>query len=128
MNATTFFSLLVSFFLGLTGCQEPTPHLVVPSEKQSISTTKVPSYVFQTLEHIEKYRTAPEGYVGGRTFENREKRLPLTGPTGKRIHYKEWDVHPKIRGKNRGPERLVTGSDQSAWFTADHYDTFIQLK
>lgn len=128
MNAKTLFSLFFSLILGFSGCQDPTPPLLLSSEKQPDTGSKVPPYVLQTLEHIERYQSAPEGYVGGRTFENREKRLPLASPTGIRIHYKEWDVHPRIRGKNRGPERLVTGSDRSAWFTADHYNTFIQLK
>jgi guanyl-specific ribonuclease Sa len=29
---------------------------------------------------------------------------------------------------DRGAERLVTGSDGSAWFTADHYRTFLLIE
>ena len=84
-----------------------------------------PPYVLDVLRHVRANGTAPEGYVGGREFQNREKRLPAKTPAGERIRYSEWDVHPKVRGKNRGPERLVTGSDRSAWYTADHYKTFL---
>ncbi len=65
---------------------------------------------------------APEGYVGGRVWENREHRLPPGG------HYQEYDVNPKVRGKNRGPERIVV--DRTAgrgWYTPDHYNTFTPL-
>ncbi len=87
----------------------------------------IPPYVLETLSYIKQHKRAPEGYVGGRVFRNREKRLPIYSGS-KRISYKEWDVHPKVKGKNRGAERLVTGSDRSAYYTRDHYQSFIQLE
>ena len=36
--------------------------------------------------------------------------------------------HPLVPGKNRGAERMVTGSDKSAWYTADHYETFKRIR
>ena len=61
------------------------------------------------------------GYVGGRTFQNRERRLPPG-------RYREYDVNPKIPGRNRGPERIVieqrTGK---AYYSGDHYVTFIPM-
>ncbi len=87
-----------------------------------------PDYVIETLGHIKIYKKAPDGYVGGRTFFNREKRLPKTDDSGKKIKYREWDVHKKVKGKNRGAERLVTGSDGSAYYTKDHYRTFKRMK
>ena len=86
---------------------------------QSNSNPAVPDHVIVILKHIEKYQKAPEQYVGGRIFQNREKKLKLRDNRGGKIIYKEWDVHPKIKGKNRGAERLITGSDQSAYFTKD---------
>lgn len=128
MRYTTFYSFLFFFFLALSGCKdssrEPSLGLIQSTNHQ----VDIPEYVVQTLKYVETYQKAPEGYVGGRTFENREKRLPQTGSDGKRIRYREWDVHPKVPGKNRGAERLVTGSDKSAWFTSDHYNSFTQLK
>ena len=82
----------------------------------------------ETLTYIKKNGTAPDGYVGGRNFENREKKLPLQTSQGQKIRYREWDVFPKVQGRNRGPERLVTGNDQSAWFTKDHYKRFERVE
>jgi ribonuclease T1 len=89
---------------------------------------KAPPYVWATLQHIRATGKAPKGYVGGRTFENRERRLPRSDRDGLTVAYREWDVHPKVQGVNRGAERLVTGSDQSAWYTPDHYRTFTRLE
>lgn len=69
-----------------------------------------------------------DGYVGGRRFGNFEGHLPRQDLSGRRIDYQEWDVNPKVQGKNRGTERLVTGSDGRSWYTNDHYNTFIEVK
>ena len=83
----------------------------------------IPEYALSTLVYVRNYQSAPDGYVGGRTFQNREKRLPKLNK-GK---YQEWDVHPKQNNKNRGGERLVS-SKNTSYFTDDHYDTFTQIK
>lgn len=88
---------------------------------------EVPDYVIQTLDYIQDHGHSPEGYAGGRVFENREKRLPVRDARGQRIRYREWDVHPQRRGRNRGPERVVTGSNQKAYYTKDHYRSFRPL-
>jgi|GEM_PF-617699 len=95
--------------------------------KRTPSTKAVPSKVYQTLAYIRQYNRAPDGYVGGRKFGNYEKHLPQTTPAGKRINYQEWDVSPKKKGKNRGAERIVTGSDNRAWYTRDHYNSFVEV-
>lgn len=88
----------------------------------------IPQKVRQVLEYVIKNNSPPDSYVGGRTFGNYEKRLPQYDENGKKIRYQEWDVNPKIPGKNRGAERLVTGSDGRAWYTDDHYETFTEIK
>jgi guanyl-specific ribonuclease Sa len=61
------------------------------------------------------------GYVGGREFQNRERRLP-------RGHYREYDVNPKVRGRSRDAERIVIEQDTGrAYYTGNHYRTFIPL-
>ena len=61
------------------------------------------------------------GYVGGRAFQNRERRLPPG-------RYREYDVHPRVPGRDRGPERLVIEqSTGRAYYTGDHYRTFVPL-
>lgn len=87
----------------------------------------IPAHALKVLEYIRKNGEAPPGFVGGREFQNREKRLPQHSADGKRIRYSEWDVNPKVQGKSRGPERLVTGSNHSAYYTADHYKTFLKI-
>ncbi len=99
-----------------------------PADTQEIS-GKIPARIYEVLEHIDRYNRPPEGYEGGRRFGNYEKRLPVTDPvSGKKIRYREWDVNPKIPGKNRGAERLVTGNDKSAYYTRDHYGSFVKVR
>ena len=63
----------------------------------------------------------PAGYVGGRAFHNRERQLPAG-------RYREYDVHPRVPGQNRGPERLVVDQITGrAYYTGDHYRTFVPL-
>jgi len=74
------------------------------------------------LDTIQDRLGAPlPGYVGGRAFHNHERRLP----NGR---YREYDVNPKLRGRPRDGERIVieqrTGK---AYYTGDHYRTFIPL-
>jgi ribonuclease T1 len=97
-------------------------------EYSEVDKAEVPAKVRKVLKHIEETGEAPEGYVGGRKFKNLEQLLPKIGKNNKRINYREWDVNPKIEGKNRGKERLVTGDDDSAYFTNDHYQSFKKIK
>lgn len=97
--------------------------------KEELSTSEdVPAKVLKVLSYIDENGEAPEGYVGGRKFKNLEGLLPKKDQSGRRINYQEWDVNPKIEGQNRGKERLVTGDDQSAYYTNDHYQSFKKIK
>lgn len=86
----------------------------------------IPAKAYTVLKYIRANGKAMPDYVGGRTFQNREKRLPMQDGS-KKIRYQEWDVNPKQRGQNRGAERLITSPDK-AYYTADHYKTFTQMK
>jgi guanyl-specific ribonuclease Sa len=92
----------------------------------------VPSKVATVLKHIDEHKAAPPGYEGGGTFLNLgrdgEQVLPRRDGQGKAITYHEWDVNSRVPGKNRGPERLVTGSDGSAFYTKDHYQSYIKIR
>jgi ribonuclease T1 len=74
------------------------------------------------LETIQRHEgKALPGYIGGGSFQNRERRLP-------RGHYREYDVNPKIRGRSRDAERIVIEQDTGkAYYTGDHYRTFMPL-
>jgi ribonuclease T1 len=126
---------LLVFLLSLAagGCRSD--YKTPPAKEETGSTgnsghstqTNIPRHALEVLSYVRTHGKSPDGYVGGRTFENREHRLPKKSPDGKNIRYREWDVLPKRRGQNRGAERLVTGSDQSAYYTKDHYRTFIKI-
>ncbi len=59
----------------------------------------------------------------GATFGNREHRLP----SRVRGWYREYVVRtPGLRGP--GPQRLVLGKDGAAWYSSDHYRTFVQVR
>jgi guanyl-specific ribonuclease Sa len=88
----------------------------------------IPDKALRVLEHLDRHGQTMDGYEGGRTFGNFERRLPSTDDRGRRIRYREWDVNPLRPGINRGAERLVTGSDGSAYFTDDHYSTFKRIR
>ena len=107
------------------GPEAPPPTQV---QVQGAPKDAVPVHARETLAYIRQHGYAPPGYVGGRVFGNYEGALPRYDTRHKRIEYREWDVHPKAEGRNRGAERLVTGSDGRAWYTADHYRTFIEVR
>ena len=90
--------------------------------------SQIPAKALRVLQYVREHREAMPGYVGGRNFQNREGRLAKKDNTGKKIQYQEWDVNPKRGGVNRGAERLVTGSDNRAWYTNDHYQNFAEVK
>lgn len=59
----------------------------------------------------------------GTTFANREGRLPRQ-PRG---YYTEWVVRTDgVRGV--GPQRLITGRNGDAYYTPDHYETFVRVR
>src|SRR5262249_37432298 len=92
----------------------PSPVTVAPPAPAR----EVPGYVLDVLAEIERrHGEPPAGYVGGRRFENRERRLP-------RGVYREYDVHRKVPGQDRGPERIgIEQRSGEAWDTADHHRT-----
>ena len=102
---------------------EPALHDATPPLDQLHYVAKDPlQKAKDLLEAIQQHEgKALPGYIGGRMFQNRERRLP-------RSHYREYDVNPKIRGRSRDTERIVIEQDTGrAYYTRDHYRTFIPL-
>lgn len=64
---------------------------------------------------------AMPGYKTERQFENREGVLP-EGP-----QYTEYDLNP-LTGNGRDEYRIVLGSDGTAWYTHNHYTSFIRIQ
>ncbi len=109
------------------GCG-PQPAAPPPVQVQAATQDPIPVHARETLSYVRQHGYAPPGYVGGRVFGNYEGQLPRYNGKRKRIEYREWDVRPRAEGRNRGTERLVTGNDGRAWYTPDHYRTFIEAK
>lgn len=123
--------LIVALFSRFETFQFTDKGRVLSSENQSgekPSRDQVPDYVYEVLNYVIKNNAPMPGYIGGRTFYNREKLLPLVQETGTPIQYKEWDVHPKKYKKNRGSERLVTSSSKTYYYTKDHYQSFQKIE
>lgn len=95
-------------------------------------TVTVPAAAIATLQKIDagKWPVAANapGTKGGDTWRNQDRDLPTKDSAGKPISYQEWDVNPKQRGQSRDAERIITGSDGSAWYTGDHYRTFTRMR
>ncbi|MBN9386379.1 MAG: hypothetical protein J0H74_36815 [Chitinophagaceae bacterium] len=81
---------------------------------------------------LNKNGGAMRGWKGGRQYENDGRGggeiLPTTDGSGNPITYKEYDVWPRVPGQNRGTDRIVVGSDKSAYYTGDHYQTFFKIR
>ena len=92
------------------------------SASGAIREAEVPAKARDVLAEIQRrHGEPPPGYVGGRVFGNRERRLP-------RGSYREYDVNPKKPGKNRGTERIVIERQTGkAYYSRDHYETFTPM-
>ncbi|NUS42806.1 MAG: ribonuclease [Mycobacteriaceae bacterium] len=92
---------------------------------------EIPANAWQTLRLIDEGQWPPPdspATKGGTTWNNRESRLPRRTQSGAPITYREWDVNRKQQGRTRDAERIVTGSDGTAWYTGDHYRTFTRMR
>lgn len=77
----------------------------------------------KTLARIDENRTLSEYRNDGVEFKNFERRLPNKS----RGHYREW-VHPTPGQRGPGAQRVVTGKTGEAFYTWDHYETFVRIR
>ncbi|WP_225724931.1 MULTISPECIES: ribonuclease domain-containing protein [unclassified Nocardia] len=123
------FAVLVAAFAVVAGVSAaPQP---MRADSVVLVNATVPQRAWDTLAKIDAGEWPPNdgsGTHGGTTWTNREGTLPRTDGSGNPIHYLEWDVNRKLPGHNRDAERIVTGSDGSAWYTGDHYATFTRMR
>jgi guanyl-specific ribonuclease Sa len=54
--------------------------------------------------------------------------LPQFDSTGQEIHYTEWGTVQSADNPDWGGERIVTGSDGSAYYSPTHYQTWIVME
>jgi RHS repeat-associated protein len=88
----------------------------------------VPEKVVNVLNRVDAKNAPFPGYKGGRDFVNDGGQGASILPRGSGVTYKEWDVNPWVKGTDRGGERLVTGTDGTAWYTTDHYHSFYRVR
>ena len=118
-------ALALGLLLACGATAPPPTRAAVPIQHDT--SPGLPAAATETLAYVRAHHAAPPGFEGGRRFGNYEHRLPERDAGGRHIAYQEWDVHPHQEHRNRGAERLITGSDGRAWFTADHYGHFVEV-
>ena len=139
ISILVLWSLLASLPLGLQADGPSATRLAERAEALESASPATTTDRSPTAPHIRHEQAAPQkahdllarlqarygeplpGYVGGREFQNRERRLPSG-------HYREYDVNPKIPGRSRDAERIVIEQDTGrAYYTGNHYLTFMPL-
>ena len=114
------FILYVKLATAPSGGQSPAPTASSPSSVAPVADASVPQKALNVLQIVRTTGQPPDGYVGGRVFENREGRLPSDGD------YREFDVDPH-NGQRNAERLIVEWKTKKAWYTGDHYQTFIPL-
>lgn len=106
------------------GCDAARTSCKVDRAGKNASVKLVPQKATDTLIHVRKTGKPPQGYTGGRVFQNREGKLPQGGK------YREYDVDPTPpKGQSRNSERIVVDETSGrTWYTDDHYSTFQEIK
>jgi ribonuclease T1 len=79
------------------------------------------SAIAEVLRAIDAGEQLPYEQDGG-VFQNREGRLPQRPQD----YYREYTV-PTPGSDDRGARRLVIGAEGETYYTADHYDSFVQI-
>lgn len=122
--------LLASSLLGSDPAGTPAPPpagdrapIVIPAE--------IPQAALDLLAYADAHEgRARPGYAGNRPFHDNGNGadLPDRDRAGRRITYREYDVRRLRKGVPRGAERVVLGSDGSAYYTRDHYKSFKRFR
>jgi len=101
-----------------------------PSEGKSPNKDPIPKKAYDILERIKKNGGRPPGgHIKPSLFKNipREPGETEIPNPDKEVEYIRYDVDPNYEDSKRGRERIVIGSDGSAWYTPDHYRNWFQM-
>lgn len=99
----------------------PAPAITPIAGFDAVAASELPPEARDTLALIE--RGGPFPYrQDGAVFQNRERRLPRK-PAG---YYHEYTVETP-GSDDRGARRIIAGGAGELFYTADHYDTFVQV-
>ncbi|GHF35358.1 hypothetical protein GCM10010218_15740 [Streptomyces mashuensis] len=124
--------------LGLSPC-EPGEILGDTSRLNGWIPTEVPEESQAVLRDIREFGVEAQGAGPQRqgpslpqpfsnTGKNGAYQLPTHDSTGKPITYLEWGTVQSAGNPKWGGERIVTGSDGSAYYTPTHYQTYIVME
>ena len=90
--------------------------------QKEVAVQALPPEARQTLSLIK--RNGPFPYAqDGKTFGNREKRLPLRA----HCYYREYTVRTP-GAKDRAARRIVAGNGGEFYYTEDHYRSFRRIR
>ncbi|MGN2391751.1 ribonuclease domain-containing protein [Pelomicrobium sp. G1] len=87
-----------------------------------VSLAELPLEARQTLALIRQGGPFPYA-KDGTEFRNREGRLPPNPPG----YYREYTV-PTPGARDRGARRIVMGAQGEAYYTGDHYRSFMRIR
>ena len=90
--------------------------------QEEISIRQLPEEARQTLALIRSNGPFPHAQ-DGKTFGNREKRLPPQA----RDYYREYTVQTP-GARDRGARRIVAGKNGELFYTQDHYRSFLRIR
>ncbi|HVK22934.1 MAG TPA: ribonuclease domain-containing protein [Actinokineospora sp.] len=82
--------------------------------------SELPAQAADTWALIQRGGPFPYPRNDGTTFQNREKLLPAKSSG----YYREYTV-PTPGSPDRGARRLIAGSENELYYTADHYGSFV---
>ncbi len=120
--------VVVGWLVGDLGTSSPTPpadgrSTFAPHSDLPVSAlSELPAEAAETWELIGAGGPFPYPGRDGSTFQNREGVLPERD----RGYYKEYTV-PTPGSRDRGARRLVTGTESELYYTADHYESFVEV-
>ncbi len=98
--------------------------LLVPlvAFSRDISVQTLPEEARQTLALIKNNGPFPYPQ-DGKTFGNREKRLPMRAQG----YYREYTVKTP-QARDRGARRIIAGNGGEFYYTEDHYRSFSRIR
>jgi ribonuclease T1 len=101
-------------------------HLITPPV-QVCSDNNIPRAAYVALLYYDLYQQAPPSFNGIKIFYSKKSGLPEIDQTGKPIDYIESDIYPAIPKINRGTQRIVVGNNGAAYYTPNHYKSFVEI-
>jgi ribonuclease T1 len=101
-------------------------HLITPPV-QACSENNIPRAAYMALLYYDLYKQAPPSFNGIKKFYGDRSPLPKQDQAGNPIAYIESDIYPVIPKINRGAQRIVVGENGTAYYTPNHYQSFVEI-